>query len=333
MSKETRNYEEWDQGIEIDLKKVYFALKKGIKWVILTPIVFGLIAVIYVLFIAKPVYTSEAKILLVGSDSGESSLLGLARNFGFSLPSSIYQNEQYLTIETLPEILKSRSLTNSILFSEFTTKKFGEPEALFSIIFEPAKIAESDSSKLIAIGEDYIAKKVLEVKQVKNTSIFALLANSSEANLSAQIASRVIVELQKMQFDFSVSELGEQKEFVIGRLQEVQIELFKAEAQLKNFREGNLQISMSPALLLEQERLEREIDIQTALYISLKQQLEQIKINENKNISSIKIIDEPSIPTGYSSPKKKRIVFLLSILGIMVGGVISVLKYYKHINL
>ena len=326
MSEETRNYEEWNEGIEIDFKKVYFSLKKGIKWLIITPVVFGLIAVIYVLFIAKPVYTSEAKILLIGSDSAESSLLGLARDFGFSLPSNISQTEQYLTIETLPEILKSRSLTNAILFSDFTTKRFDKPETLFNIIFESSKIAKRDSSELIAKGEKYIAKKVLEAKQVKNTSIFTLLANSSEASLSSQIASEVIAELQKMQLDFSISELSEQKEFVIGRLQEVQIELYKAEVQLKNFREGNLQISLSPALLLEQERLEREIDIQTGLYISLKQQLEQIKISENKNISSIKVIDEPSIPVKPSKPNKKLIVITAGLLGFIIGSMVAIIK-------
>ena len=129
-----------------------------------------------------------------------------------------------------------------------------------------------------------------------------------------------------MQLDFSISELSEQKEFVIGRLQEVQIELYKAEVQLKNFREGNLQISLSPALLLEQERLEREIDIQTGLYISLKQQLEQIKISENKNISSIKVIDEPSIPVKPSKPNKKLIVITAGLLGFIIGSMVAIIK-------
>ncbi|MFC1785305.1 Wzz/FepE/Etk N-terminal domain-containing protein [Candidatus Neomarinimicrobiota bacterium] len=330
MNKINKNFDEWDEGLEIDFNKILLSLKIGVKWLIVTPLVFCAIAIIYVLFIAKPVYTSEAKILLVGNKDNQSSLLGLASQFGFSIPPRSSDGSTYLTIETLPEILKSRSLTNSLLFSEFTTEKASHPEILFNIIFDSLDIADSDSNKLIAEGQDYIAKKVLGTKQINNTAIFSLYVNSPEAKLSAKIAKKVVSELEKMQLEFTRSELSDQKEFFIGRLSEVQVELYNAESRLKNYREKNLQINLSPTLLLEQERLEREIEIQTEIYISLKQQFEQIKISENKNISHIKVIDEPNIPIFRSKPKRKLIVLVAGILGLMIGGVVAIISNKKR---
>jgi len=256
---------------EIDLKKFFNALKRGLKWLILTHLVFGIIAIIYVLFIAKPIYTSEAKILLAGSKSTNSSLMGLANQFGFSIPTGSSEIT-YLSAENFPEVLKSRKLTKSILFSKFKSKEFDKPTPYFDIIFDKSDIAESDSNKLIALGLQHIANDVIGVKQAKNTNIFHILANSPEPNLSSQIASKIILELEMLQSDFSKRELSDQKKFVFGRLQEIEDELFNAETRLETFRERNLQINLAPSLLLRPERLERDIEIQTQIYISLKQQ-------------------------------------------------------------
>jgi len=318
-----------DSEIEIDLKKIYQSLKKGIKWVLIIPSITVIIAVIYVLFIAKPVYTSEAKILLAGSENYKSSLMGLASQFGFSLPSSSGE-VTYLSPENLPEILMSRTLTRSILFSKFESIDYNEPRPYFDILFDESIIAESDSNELIDQGINYISDRVIGVKQIVNTNIFIILANTPEPLLSAQVANRIMLELEDLQSEFSQNELGNQKVFVNARLSEVEAELYKAESRLKLFREQNLQINLSPTLMLEQERLLRDIEIQTQLYISLKQQSEQIKIEENKNGSYLKIIDEPNIPYQRSKPKRKLIVLLAGFTGIILGGMISLIKYYKE---
>lgn len=317
----------YNDEIEIDLKKVYFALKKGIKWVILTPAMFGLVAVIYVLFIAKPVYTSEAKILLVGNENDQSSMIGLANQFGISIPSSFRNNNNYLSIETLPEIIKSRSLVTTILLSDFLVNSEAGQKPLIKIIFNESQIAKHDSSELIARGQKYLIDEMLEIRQIKNTALFYLLINSHDPVLSQKIGLKVITELQKLQLDFSFDELIEQKEFIEGRLNVVQNELNESETKLKIFRENNLQINLSPMLLLEQERLEREIEIHTQIYLSMKEQYEEIKINEYKNISSIKVIDEPMVPIKQSRPNNVLTIIFAGILGI----IIALTKiYYNH---
>ena len=85
----------------------------------------------------------------------------------------------------------------------------------------------------------------------------------------------VIKSLEQLQSEFTKLELLGKIEFISERLIDVQSELSQAETKLKIFREQNLQINLSPSLLLRQERLQRELEIQTQVYISLRQQYEQ----------------------------------------------------------
>lgn len=318
-----------DLEIGIDLKKIYLSLKKGIKWLIITPSITVIIAVIYVFFIAKPIYTSETTLLLVNSSSGNLSRLGgLASQFGFSLPS-LDDNVNYLSAETLPEILSSRTVARSILFTTFDSREFDKPTSLLNIITDQKDISNADSNKIITNAIKHISQNILDIKQIKNTPIFLLLVNSPEPKLSAEISSVVINELEKLQADFTKHELLNEKEFISERLAEIQNELFQAETKLKTFREQNLQISLSPTLLLHQERLQREIEIQTQIYISLKQQFEQVKIEEAQNRSWLKIIDPPNVPIYHSKPKRKITVIFSGLMGLMIGGIIAVVKYYN----
>ena len=57
-------------------------------------------------------------------------------------------------------------------------------------------------------------------------------------------------------------ESDEKRQFIDGRIADVKKDLEGAEETLKMFRERNRQIFGSPALLLEQERLVREVEVQ-----------------------------------------------------------------------
>lgn len=313
-----------DSEIEIDLKKIYLSLVKGIKWVIITPLIFVSISIIYVFFIAKPIYTSETTLLLITSGGNQSKLSGLAGQFGFSFPSQ-NDNVNYLSAETLPEILSSRTLAKSILNTVFDSREFDEPASLLNIFANQKDIASADSNKTIIRAIKYV-QNILNIRQIKTTPMFLLQVNSSEPQLSAEISSVVINELEKLQSDFTKHELLDKKEFISERLDDVQNELNQAETKLKTFRENNLQINLSPALLLQQERLQREIEIQTQIYISLKQQFEQVKIDEAQNKSFLKIVDPPNVPIYPSKPKRKKIVILSGLMGLMIGGIIAIKK-------
>ena len=118
-----------------------------------------------------------------------------------------------------------------------------------------------------------------------------------------------------MLLDFKLSQKVDQRNFISNRIMEIEKDLNKAEEDLKLFRDQNRFIASSPALLLEEERLSRDVTVQTEIYISLKNQLELAKIEEVKEGMLFQILDEPE-SVGKLSPKPFRNFFQRIIIGM-----------------
>jgi len=114
------------------------------------------------------------------------------------------------------------------------------------------------------------------------------------------------------------------REFIEGRQVEVKEQLTQIEELLKVFRERNRSIIGSPQLQLELERLMREVEIQTQIYITLQQQYELARIEEVKETPSVVILDEAVPSIIKDQPQRKFIVVIAAIIGgiIALGSVI-----------
>ena len=55
-----------------------------------------------------------------------------------------------------------------------------------------------------------------------------------------------------------------------GDLEEVEASLKKAESSYEKFKETNRKILNSPSLIIDEQRLLREIELQSKIYITLK---------------------------------------------------------------
>ena len=111
---------------------------------------------------------------------------------------------------------------------------------------------------------------------------------------------------------------GNQREFIETRLEEVKRDLTSSENKLKEFRERNRQV-FAPQLLLEQERLLRDITINGTLYSELRKQYELAKIEEIKNIPVLNVMD-PARPNAMKDkPKRSTIVLSTFFLSFFVA--------------
>ena len=102
-------------------------------------------------------------------------------------------------------------------------------------------------------------------------------------------------------------------------------DLTKSENALKEFREKNRQV-LSPQLLLEQERLIRDVQINATIYTELRKQFELVKIEEVKNIPVINVMDSARAPAKKDKPKRAIIVlsvFFLSFLGAVGYSIVK----------
>ena len=125
----------------------------------------------------------------------------------------------------------------------------------------------------------------------------------------------VLAELEALNRYYKSETVSEKNTFIENRIASVEGDLEASEQTLKDFMESNRQIS-SPALQLEQERLERDVEVQKGIYLTLKQQLELAKIEEVQQTSVVQVLDRPTV--AYKPSNKKLVLSV--ILSFILGG-------------
>ena len=153
-----------------------------------------------------------------------------------------------------------------------------------------------------------VLKQKIKVSDLRDSQLITISVTTDNPKLSVDLLSRLLSSFNSMLLDFKLSQKVDQRNFISNRIMEIEKDLNKAEEDLKLFRDQNRFIASSPALLLEEERLSRDVTVQTEIYISLKNQLELAKIEEVKGGMLFQILDEPE-SVGKLSPNHFAIFF------------------------
>ena len=292
---------------------------KHLRIIIIPPIIFCILMTIYVLFIAKPVYESTAKVM-TSSSSGVSQAAGIASMFGIKLPGD---NSEPTWVYS--EIVMSRTFARRMLKRKFDTKKYGPQKTLLQIL--------TYGDQVPTVGIDILTRAVVDgvigmIKFEKNGSFYDLTIRAPEPVFAQDFATALIEELDAQQREYNKLKTNQARQFIEKRISDTEKELNGAEEILKNFRDRNRRIENSPALLLEQQRLTREVAVLIGVFTTLKQQLETTKIEEVKESSYVIVLDPPEAPLLPSEPKKKQMVILAGFMGIGIGIILSFIKEY-----
>ena len=276
---------------------------------------------------SPPVFEAYSSIMPV-SQSGASGLAGLSNladmakglglgSFGDSGPQAFY-----------PSILKSRHIRSEILKREFINEKYGEKLPLYEIFDiesdDPCEIEHYGLKKLSG-GTDVIVDR--------KTGVITVKCEAGEPQLAADIANAYIDELMEFNSQLRSGRTKENRKFIEDRLEETEQKLLKAENRLKMFRESNLRIGNSPELLMDLGRLTREVKIQEEIFLTLTQQHEIAKIDEQKSIPTVTVLDIARAPVVKSKPQRVKIMILAMLGGLVMGIVFAmVLEYFDKID-
>jgi len=144
-----------------------------------------------------------------------------------------------------------------------------------------------------------------------------------EPQLAADVANQITAELDDYTRTKRRTNATLQREFIEQRMKEVEEQLGRSEIALKEFRERNRRIMDSPQLMLEQERLARDVQINSTVFIELKKQLEIAKIEEIKNIPIINVLDVARPPVKKSYPKRAPVTLIAFVLSTIVGVMVT----------
>jgi|TARA_B100000579_G_scaffold85664_1_gene66996 uncharacterized protein involved in exopolysaccharide biosynthesis len=298
-----------------------YILKKRIKLIIVITLLSISFAIVYLFFIAQPVYLTTAKLLPTGEDNSLSNIQGLASQFGLALPFQSGSNLSFSDI--YPEIVKSRQLTGIVLEKKFNTRKFGQNQLLKNILSRQYRLDKYDVDERFKRSSEILQDNI-KVSKARLTSIVTLEVRGLEPEFAVDLANTIISESDKLQREFKTHQISDKRSFIEERIKDVKKDLESAQEDLKEFRERNRQVQYSPALLLEEERLTTEMDVKKEIFSTLKQQFELVKIEEVEEGATVQILDKPVAPYEKSSPK----IFLSIFLSIFIGFGLSVVIAY-----
>jgi len=299
----------------------YYIIKKRIRLVIALTFSSLLFSIIYIYFIAHPVYISSSKLLTTDEQGSLADIQGLASQFGLNIPFKTEPNFSFSDI--YPEIVKSRRLTSILLEKKFNTKKYGQNQTLFKIITNQHRLGKYDLDERFKRASEIIQENI-NISKARLTSIITLVVGAIEPDLSVDLSNAIINESDKLQRQFKTHQISQKRSFIEERIEDANKELKIAQEELKDFRVRNRQVEFSPTLLLEEERLTTEMDVKKEIFSTLKEQYELARIEEVEENATVQILDSPAAPYERTSPK----VYLTLFLSIFIGFGLSVLISY-----
>ena len=240
---ESNDFVKNDVNDNISISDILLVFSQQIKLILLIPFILVFTTFTYVMFIQKPLYTCEAKILLPSSQNTVSGgLAGLASQFGVSVPTTIQTDLSNPSM--IPELLKSRTFAEKILEIEFFSEKFQKILPLISILLEVDQksefLLENIGNKSSAIS---IFTSMIEFEKSTTSPFNYIRITSDNAKLSRAILSVTVKELEEFNKFYRNKSVLEKIAFINNRIMSVKSDLEKSEQELKQFREQNRQIS------------------------------------------------------------------------------------------
>ena len=313
----------------IAFSDIALTLAQNLKVIFLCLFIFGFSALTYVQFILAPLYVSTSTILLPDNKTTNlGGFAGLASQFGVNVPT--VEQADLSSPSLFPEILKSRTFAEKILEKKFFTEKFGDELTLLSILTHGNNISNEGDDELFASAFSSLSQ-IIEFKRNSLNAFSELKITTIEPQLSKDLNEAILSELEATNKFFRSQTVNEKISFINQRIAFVEKDLKKSEQALKAFNEQNRQIS-SPALRLEQERFERDAEIQKGIFLTLKQQLELARIEEVQKSSIVQILDRPQAPLFPSNKNVKLSTSLSMLLGLIVGLAIAFVRSFFEKN-
>jgi uncharacterized protein involved in exopolysaccharide biosynthesis len=238
-------------------------------------------------------------------------LAGIASRLGISLPAAGASPAFY------SDIVRSRTLTDELLRSRFPDPRvagIGDSVALLDLL----KVRADRDDERLEKGRRKLASDV-RVTLARETGVVSVSVTTRYPTLSAAVANRLVSLVTQFDVATRRTTARETREFIEQRLPDAETELADAESELQRFLERNREFRGSPQLEFARARLQRRVDLKQQILTTLRQNYEQVRIQEVNDTPVLTIVDAAIAPVKRSSPRRKLIVGLVLGFAIVAG--------------
>lgn len=246
-------------------------------------------------------------------------------------------DERIVSQQVYPEIMESFTFRESIVKKRYKFINDGKEEEKDLIEYFNSETLENAVLNL---------NSIIEIETL-NQGIIDIKVSTKFPELSASIANEYINQLDIYNQERRNSNAKANLEFIEGRLEQIKKELENAEENLLDFTNKNQELLLSniegtpnprvsrslPALEMERDRLEREVSLKSDLFITLNSQYELAKIEAQKEIPVITVIDYGKPPNSPVPSKLKRNSLIAAFIGLFISVSLAfTMEYFKKVD-
>lgn len=313
---------------EIDLIQIAKTIWEGKRFVILFSSFFVIIGIITAL--SSPiVYTSSSTFILSSSnDNKTSSLGGVASLVGINLNAS--DNNNRIPATMYPKVVESvefkRQLLNEYIDEDKTVKLKSFLIDHYGLNIED--FITNNNKFFVSNGENDLFKildEIILISVNEKDRFVSISANmpTSEYAANTCISARKI--LQTIVINTKIKRAKENLNFTLEQLSLKKIEFDEIQNKIAYFEDSNLNI-INSKYRNELNKLRAEFQIINSVYTELSKQLEQSKLQVNRDTPVFSVVKEASMPVLRSSPKRTQMVLIFGVLGLLISLVYVIAK-------
>jgi uncharacterized protein involved in exopolysaccharide biosynthesis len=326
-----------DKKNSINIKNIMGLIRINFKFILSIMTVLSLLSVIYS-FVNEQYYESYISIYKTNDSSSKLDNIqgfnSIAQTLGFDLNNS--DNFDYY----IPDLVNSRTLYEALIYNDWETEsfpsnvnliRFWEIEAnngFLSTIFnyfDTKYKAINEETKKVDKAINILSKRI-RIDE-RETGLYLIKVTMKEPRLAKDIANYIALYIKEYISDKMKDISSQNLIFISDRVIEANQLLTEAEDILIDFQKKNyLEIETDPVKQLEMARFMRKVEGNQQIYITLKQQLELIKLDHLKEKSIVNILDMAKIQPDPIKPKKLLILALTIISSFFLAIYLVILK-------
>ena len=306
---------EWiEQDEELSLFAVGAALLKK-RWMLLRYTLLGGVLAILPVLTAAPVYRATASFVPEGFDPSRSSLASLAGQLGVSVPGT----NQALSPEFYLSLVRSRVLLQPIVRDSFVVQERGGRRIAFYDLFEI-----EEATPLVREERGFqVLSRVVVPTLVKSTGVVEISATTEWRSVSLAIVGALLEAVNDYNQRTRQGQAAAERKFVEARLADASRDLRQAEERLGYFLRTNMDVGRSPTLILERDRIQREVGFKQQVAATLTQAYEEVRIREVRDTPVITVFESPYASARPEPRGRAKRALLGAMLGALAGAVVA----------
>jgi len=249
-----------------------------------------------------------------GGSSGVGNLAGLASaatQFGIDIGGG-ESDPSFL----FPWILRSREVSDRIL-----THKYTDSDDRMATLVDRIVDADIPHTRQLDRARRKLHRDILRYEQDRRSGVSEVKVRANDPVLAAEVANVCLGELDRYYLELRSQFTGGEYAFLESRMNEVEEDLKDAEDDYLAFTEENRDIGSSPELKLRRERLMRKLQLTEQLYLSLHTQADLSRIEREKSLPVIAVIETGYPPAFPVAPKSTRLTLLFGLVGTFIAAV------------